>query len=398
MKASALRRIWVIFSKEVQDNLRDTRSVLSSSFSAVLGPALLLGMIVLLGRTVLAGGRDAPLVLPVQGAENAPALVEFLTSSRVHITAAPADPLAAVRSGEVDLALIIPPGHMENFSQGLPAEVQIVMDPTRQSATLSIQRTQTLLNNYSAQIVAMRLMARGVNPEVVIPLAIERVDVSTPRTQVLMFLNVMPYFVIVVVFVGGMYVIIDATAGERERGSLEPLLINPAARWEFVIGKMAASLPFAVATLILTLAAFGVAFNAFPIEDYIGVQLSIDVRALFGIFLISLPMVLMASGLQMVIATFTRSFKEAQTYVSLLPLVPALPGIALAFLPIRPTLGSMLIPTYGQQILINQFMRGEVVNPVHILASAAATLALAVLFILLAIRLYQQERILFGGK
>jgi sodium transport system permease protein len=398
MKASALRRIWVIFSKEVQDNLRDTRSVLSSSFSAVLGPALLLGMIVLLGRTVLAGGRDAPLVLPVQGAENAPALVEFLTSSRVHITAAPADPLAAVRSGEVDLVLIIPPGHMENFSQGLPAEVQIVMDPTRQSATLSIQRTQTLLNNYSAQIVAMRLMARGVNPEVVIPLAIERVDVSTPRTQVLMFLNVMPYFVIVVVFVGGMYVIIDATAGERERGSLEPLLINPAARWEFVIGKMAASLPFAVATLILTLAAFGVAFNAFPIEDYIGVQLSIDVRALFGIFLISLPMVLMASGLQMVIATFTRSFKEAQTYVSLLPLVPALPGIALAFLPIRPTLGSMLIPTYGQQILINQFMRGEVVNPVHILASAAATLALAVLFILLAIRLYQQERILFGGK
>jgi sodium transport system permease protein len=398
MKASALRRIWVIFSKEVQDNLRDTRSVLSSSFSAVLGPALLLGMIVLLGRTVLAGGRDAPLVLPVQGAENAPALVEFLTSSRVHITAAPADPLAAVRSGEVDLVLIIPPGHMENFSQGLPAEVQVVMDPTRQSATLSIQRTQTLLNNYSAQIVAMRLMARGVNPEVVIPLAIERVDVSTPRTQVLMFLNVMPYFVIVVVFVGGMYVIIDATAGERERGSLEPLLINPAARWEFVIGKMAASLPFAVATLILTLAAFGVAFNAFPIEDYIGVQLSIDVRALFGIFLISLPMVLMASGLQMVIATFTRSFKEAQTYVSLLPLVPALPGIALAFLPIRPTLGSMLIPTYGQQILINQFMRGEMVNPAHILASAAATLALAVLFILLAIRLYQQERILFGGK
>jgi sodium transport system permease protein len=398
MKAPALRRIWVIFAKEVQDNLRDTRSVLSSSFSAVLGPALLLGMIVLLGRTVLAGGRDAPLVLPVQGAEYAPAFVEFLTNNQVLITAAPADPLAAVRTGEVDLVLIIPPGHMESFSQGLPAEVQVVMDPTRQSATLSIQRMQTLLNNYNSQIAAMRLMARGVNPEVVVPLAIERVDVSTPRTQVLMFLNVMPYFVIVVIFVGGMYVIIDATAGERERGSLEPLLINPAARWEFVIGKLAASLPFAVATLVLTLAAFGVAFNAFPIEDYIGVQLSIDVRALFGIFLISLPMVLMASGLQMVIATFTRSFKEAQTYVSLLPLVPALPGIALAFLPIRPTLGSMLIPTYGQQILINQFMRGEVVNPVHILASAAATLALAVLFILLAIRLYQQERILFGGK
>jgi sodium transport system permease protein len=398
MKAPALRRIWVIFAKEVQDNLRDTRSVLSSSFSAVLGPALLLGMIVLLGRTVLAGGRDAPLVLPVQGAEYAPAFVEFLTNNQVLITAAPTDPLAAVRSGEVDLVLIIPPGHMESFSQGLPAEVQVVMDPTRQSATLSIQRMQTLLNNYNSQIAAMRLMARGVNPEVVVPLAIERVDVSTPRTQVLMFLNVMPYFVIVVIFVGGMYVIIDATAGERERGSLEPLLINPAARWEFVIGKLAASLPFAVATLVLTLAAFGVAFNAFPIEDYIGVQLSIDVRALFGIFLISLPMVLMASGLQMVIATFTRSFKEAQTYVSLLPLVPALPGIALAFLPIRPTLGSMLIPTYGQQILINQFMRGEVVNPVHILASAAATLALAVLFILLAIRLYQQERILFGGK
>lgn len=226
----------------------------------------------------------------------------------------------------------------------------------------------------------------------------EQVDVATPQSQAVIFLNMMPYFIVLVVFVGGMYVIIDATAGERERGSLEPLLINPAARWEFVIGKLAASVPFAVFSVFLNLLAFAAAFNLFPVEDYIGFQLTLDLGALTGIFLVSLPMILLASALQMIIATFTRSFKEAQTYVAFLPLIPALPGIGLAFMPVKPALWTMLIPTFGQQLIINQLMRGEPVNPVNVVVSAAATLLAALILIYVAVGMYQNERILFGTK
>jgi len=294
--------------------------------------------------------------------------------------------------------LIIPEGYARQFASGQPATIRVVLDTSRQSALATVERARSLIEGYSQQTAVMRLMARGIHPAVITPLAVEQIDVSTPESQSLIFLNMLPYFVIFGIFLGGMYVIIDTTAGERERGSLEPLLINPAARWEFVAGKLLASVPFAIATLIFTLLAFWAAFNLFPVEEYIGMQLSINGRALVNIFLLSLPMIVLASALQMIIATFTRSFKEAQTYTGFLPIIPALPGLALAFLPVRPALWMMLIPTFGQQILINQFMRSELVNPLYIALSSVTTLIVALVLILVAIRMYSQERILFSNS
>ncbi len=340
----------VVFSKEVRDNWRDRRSLFSAMASSLIGPVILLFMIVILGKTLFKDAQETTLMLPLVGAENAPVLVQFLEQNGIEIRGAPADPEAAVRNGDLQVALVIPEGYGEDFSQGRPATVRVIFDSSRQSAIASVEKVRNLLEGYNGQIGAMRLLARGLDPVVTTPLAIEQVDVSTPQSQAVIFLNMMPYFVVLVVFVGGMYVIIDATAGERERGSLEPLLINPVPRWELVLGKLLASIPFAVFSVFMTLLAFAVAFNVFPIEDYVGFQLTLDVAALAAIFLISLPMILLASSLQMIIATFTRSFKEAQTYVAFLPLIPALPGIGLAFAPIKPSLWAMLIPTFGQQL------------------------------------------------
>jgi sodium transport system permease protein len=396
--ASAANRIWNVFSKEVLDNLRDRRSVISALASSLIGPILLLILIVIIGKSFFKDQTENPLRLPVAGAENAPSLVRFLEQNGAEILPAPVDPETEVRNGNVELVLVIPEGYGEEFTAGQPAPVRLVIDSSRQSALASVERANRLLEAYSQQIGSLRLLARGVNPSVIQTLAVERADVATPQSQALIFLNMMPYFIVMVVFLGGMYVIIDATAGERERGSLEPLLINPLARWEFVLGKLAASLPFAVFTVLLTLAAFALAFNAFPLEDYIGIQLSIHPAALGGIFLISLPMILLASALQMIIATFTRSFKEAQTYVAFLPLIPALPGIGLAFLPVKASLWTMLIPTFGQQLLINQMMRGEAISTLNVLVSTLATLVLAIALIFVAMKLYEREKILFGTK
>jgi len=394
----SLTRIYVVFRKEAMDNLRDRRSIFSALSSSLIGPVILVLLIYILGKSIFSDRLLNPLQLPVSGAENAPELILFMEQNGTQILPAPANPEVAVRNGDADVILIIPIGYDSEFSSGRPATVQLVLDSTRQSAISSVERTRDLLSAYNQQIASLRLIARGVNPTVTSPLAVENIDLATPQTQALIFLNMMPYFIVMVVFLGGMYVVIDTTAGERERGSLEPLLINPVARWEFVIGKLAASWPFAIFTLLCNLMAFALAFNVFPLEDYIGIQLSIDLTALGWIFVIALPMVLLASALQMIIATFTRSFKEAQTYVAFLPLIPALPGIGLAFLPVKPTLWTMLIPTFGQQLLINQLMRGEAVSPINAVASAAMTILVAIGLTYAAIRLYQRERLLFGTK
>lgn len=398
MKNLTLKPIWTIFLKETIDNLRDKRSVFSAISSSLVGPLLILLMIIVVGKTIFNDQIENALEIPILGRENAPELVKFLEQNNINLVDAPDNPEQAVKNGDEAVVLVIPSDYQENFSQGMPAAVQLVLDTSRQSNIAMVERLRRAINTYDSQIATMRLMARGISPTIISPIAIENIDMATPQSQGLVFLNILPYFIVMVTFLGGMYVVIDTTAGERERGSLEPLLINPVPRWQIVIGKLLASIPFALLAVLLCLAGFWVVFNAFPLEDYVGFQLSVSLEALIGIFLMSIPMTLLASGLQMVIATFTRSFKEAQTYVSFLPLIPAIPGMALAFLPVKASVWTMLIPTFGQQILINQLMRGERLSASHLWVSTLVTLTAAGLLILIAIHLYQREKVIFGVK
>ena len=391
-----MQPIWVVFQKEVVDNLRDRRTLGSAIFGALLGPLLILLLIIILGQAFFKEAGDKALVLPVIGAEHAPNLVQFLEQQNATLVPGPADPETAVRNGDVELVLVILEDYPADFSAGRPAAVQIVADSSRQSASLAVNRTRSLLDAYSRQISALRLVARGVSPAVIQPLTVQNVDTATPQSQVLIFLNALPYFLMFALFSGGAGVIIDSTAGERERGSLEPLLINPATRRAVVLGKLLAALPFAGGVLLITLAAYAVIFNLIPLEDFIGFRLSIDPLALASIFLVCLPMIVLASALQMIIATFARNFKEAQTYVGFLPLIPALPGLGLAFIPLKAELWTMLIPTFGQQLLINQLMRAEPISTVNVLISAVVTLLLAILLIAVSIRLYEREQIVLA--
>ncbi len=249
---------------------------------------------------------------------------------------------------------------------------------------------------YEGTIASLRLVARGVSPSVTDVLAVTTVDLATPESQAVIFLNTMPFLLIMTIFIGGMNVIIDATAGERERGSLEPLLTNPVRRSEFVLGKLLASLPFSLFTVALALLLFGLGFNLVPLEEYVGFKMSIGYPVLWSLFWLSVPMVILASALQMVVASFTRSFKEAQTYLSFLPIIVGLPGAFLAFLPVKASLVNMLIPTFGQSILINQFLRGETVSQTYMLVASITTLAVALVLVVVSIRLYSQERIVFS--
>jgi sodium transport system permease protein len=390
-----MKKIWVIFQKELLDNLRDTRSWMTGLFWALFGPLILGGMIMLLGNTIREDVEES-LVLPVSGAENAPNLIAFLEQQDVVIVPAPTDPEAAVIAGDINVALIIPAEYGEDFSSGETANVQLVFDSTRQSAMVDINRAQNFLESYSSYIGLLRLTLRGVSPEVMRVIQIEEVDTATPQSQALVFLSMLPYFIIFAIFNGASPVITDATAGERERGSLEPLLINPLPRGWVAIGKMISAVPFAIFNLIITLAGFAAVFRLLPMEELLGIQIGFDLGALVAVFLICLPIVLLACAIQTLIASFAKTTKEAGTYLPFIGLIPSLPGIALAFLPVKPDLWTMLIPTFGQQILINQFLRAEPISAMNILISAILTILLAVVFTYIAIKLYEGERIIVG--
>jgi sodium transport system permease protein len=395
---AALRRIWIVFRKEGIDNLRDRRSVASSLLTPVIMPIFLIAMIMVIGQTLMQEIVEKPLDLPVIGQEKAPGLIAYLKEYNVNILDAPADPSAAIREGEVNVVLEITDDYGAALREGRPAPIKIYLDSTRQSASPYIERLNTLLSGYESTIGALRLYARGVDPNVMNAISVERMDIATPQSNAVLFLNMLPFLVVMTVFVGGMYVVIDTTAGERERGSLEPLLINPVARRDFVLGKLLASLPFAVACLALTLLLFGLGFNLIPLENFIHVRMNIAPLVLLNIFWISLPVVLLASTLQMVVASFTRSFKEAQTYLPFLPLVAGMPGAFLAFMPVKATLWVAALPIFGQSVMMSQLLRGETIPLLNVLVSVLVTLCVTLALVVLAVFLYKREGIMFGAK
>jgi sodium transport system permease protein len=383
----------VVFAKEVVDNLRDRRTLAAALLYPFLGPGLILLMVLAIGE--LSKEAERPLKVPVAGKENAPNLVAFLAQNRAEIEDAPEDPEAAVRSGEKDLVLVIPPGFGEEFRNGSPATVRLVVDPSRNDTLAAIQRADTLVRAYGEQMGRLRLQARGVDSGIVDAIAIETIDVSTPQSQGARMLAMAPYLVIISLFVGGMYLAIDSTAGERERGSLEPLLINPVSRTDLVFGKAAAVLLFTLVALLETLLGFAAILNFVPLERYLGVQMSLPPRSLLAILIVSVPLMVFVVGLQMMIASYTKSFKEAQNYISVMLLVPAVPALVMAILPVDESLWLALVPTVGQQLFINQILRAEEVSLPHVLLSSSATLGIGALLLYLVVRRYAREAILF---
>ena len=386
---SQVRTVW---RKEMVDALRDRRSLMTALLYPVLMPLMIMVMFSALARLE---GSDRPLETPIAGREHAPNLVAWLEEQGALVVEPPADPDAAVRDGDVDLVLVIDEEYGEQFRSVQPAVVQLVHDSSRTASRASIRRTRTLLRNYSNQVALLRLMARGVSPGVMQAVRVDDLDLATPAQSAARFFAMLPMFLILASFIGGLNVAIDTTAGERERGSLEPLLVNPVSRAALTAGKWITTCLFGLASAWLTLVTFLFLMRFVPLEQ-LGVQLSLDGRQLLLMAIAVAPMALFASSLQMFAATFARSFKEAQTYVSLLVFLPMIPGMVTQVYPLQSAAWMMLVPALSQQLLLVDFMGGEPVSAAGLATSAAATALLACLFLALTSRMLRQEKIVFG--
>jgi sodium transport system permease protein len=201
---------------------------------------------------------------------------------------------------------------------------------------------------------------------------------------------------LIAAFTGGLYLAIDSTAGERERGSLEPLLLNPISRRSLVFGKLGATIVFATAAVLITISVFAGLISWGPVQNFMRLNLSFQAIDMVTIFLITMPVVLLAASLQVLLASYARSTKEAQTYTSYLVFLPTLPGVFLSVLPIKAALWLIALPIVGQMLLILKIFRGEALLTGELLLATGTTLLLVIISLVVAIRLYERERILFG--
>jgi sodium transport system permease protein len=385
-----------VYKKEVRENLRDRRSLFNS---VLLGPILF--PILFIGLAYFAGNKqqeraEKVLEVPVVGAEHAPNLVSFLEQQGVVIQSAPEDPEASVRAQEIQVIIRIPELFSEQWKTGKPAVVEVIADPSRRESDIPMRRVKGLLRAYGGQIGQLRLQLRGVSPTLSTAVMVKDVDLSTPQSRGMLVMIMLPYVLMITAFTGGMHLAIDSTAGEKERKSLEPLLINPVPRWQIMLGKMAATATYAFASLVLTLLAFRFAFPLLP-TGALGVDLNLSANAVGSILLTILPVVVLAAAMLTTLAALAKSLREAQSYMGLVFMIPMIPSLIFMVNPMKPETWMMAIPMFSQNLLIGEFVRGESINTLWLAMSMGSTLLVGFGFAAIAATLFNRPRIVFSS-
>lgn len=385
--------ILVMLWKEIIDNLRDRQTVF---YALLFGPVLLplcIGGALVAGLKQATVSFDEPASLAVSYADRAPNLIEFLRTHNMDVEEAPEDIEGSVRRGDVPIVLEIPTDYAEALRAGQPAPLVVHVNDGDKHSSKEARKLSTLLRVYAQTLNALRMQHRGIDPSVFNSVDVSLKDVSSNGFRGQLLASLLPFLLIVAMVMGGFYLAIDTTAGERERQSLEPLLSLPVARYKLVLGKYLAVLVFVTLSSVLTAVSVFLVFRFFS-PEMAGGELSFDAPTIFKAWLLASPLVFFISAVLMTVAASTRSSKEAQTYLGLLMVFPMAPFFILQFVNVKSANTTMAFPMLGQYQLLERVVLQDSISTTHIVLSASGTLLAAALLIFVAVRLYSRERVL----
>jgi len=387
------RALGVVYLKEMRDALRDRRTALMVLIASILtGPVTLV-----LVAQFISGLEEKASTLKVRliGQQYAPALVNFLRRSDVEIEEAPADYEAKIKEGRLDAVIVVPGDFEERYLSGDGAKVDIVFDDSRTDSGPAIRQAERLLRAFNKEAGMLRMIARGVSPDLTEPVKVSHVNTATPRQKGAFLLFLIPMFAILSPLLGGMTIAIDSTAGERERGSLEPLLANPVPVSQVVMGKWLAAWSFATLVATLTLGGFVIAAS-FYAQKRLAALMAFGAPEFVQFVAMVIPFAAMTAAIQMVICTYGRTYREAQTYVSYLATVVSFVPLIVMFSGLKDAFWQLLVPVLGQQVVLGRVVRGDELTATDWAIPAAIAFAIAAAGVWLVSRLLREERIVFG--
>ncbi len=386
-----MKTLITVMFKELTEIFRDRKIIFNGLLlSPLLFPVLILG-IGALAENRAKTQLESELKLPVLGAEHAPNLVAFLATQNIRVEPAPKDAEALIRDQEKDVILKIDEDYGKDWRESRAATVEILHDSSRQDSQIPVRRVERAIQGYSRQAGAVRLIARGIDPSLDQAVLVTYRDLATPEAKRGMLLAFFPYLLIMTAFLGGAYLVMDATAGERERQSLEPLLATPASRGAIMSGKIAAACAFGMLGLLLTLLSFKLSFAFVTSGPFKGMDVSM--LAIGKLLVVLLPMVLIGTTLLTLISASVKTLKEAQSYMAFLMLLPILPTIILLVNPVKNALWMFATPFLSQNQLILMVLRSEAITTVQWATYIGAGFGLGAVLWFIAAGLYHREKL-----
>ena len=384
----------IVAKKEFRDGVRDKRALLSAFFFPLSAP---LFIYFLLNAVIEMSQVDKTVSVPIYGADAAPGLIAYLTEAGIDVDHRDPQTLDEVKSQvadqTLDFALMIPEDFQNTMVSYQPPDLLIVSDSSRNDVAAQVGQLRRVLNQYNQELISLRLIARGVSPKVTIGARPISIDVASDQKRTANVLNFIPIYVLMAAFVAGLGIAIDGTAGERERKSLEPLLINPIRPIDIVFGKWFASGTFALLGMLATLVLCVVAMFALPIEE-IGLSFEISTKQALALLMVSLPVPYIAASLQILLGLFAKSFKDAQSYIGILVILPMVPVIIRQFMPFVTEPWMAGIPIFAQSVLMMDVLAGSGYSFLGLSVALVSGFVASALLCLVAARLLTTERMI----
>ena len=379
-----MKAAWRVFCKEWVDALRDRRTLLMVLLSSVaVGP-----LVLVLVSSLVSGleQRAEARVVWVVGIEHAPSLRNYLERQTSSVRAAPADHEEALRRGRLgDPVVVVPPNFEADLARGELPVVELLSASGNQRAQTGLPRVRALLRGFDAERQALMLAMRGTSAAMLQSIVLEERDLGTPAERAAALAGMVPFFLLMAVVYGALNAALDTTAGERERGSLEPLLMTPASRWSLVLGKWGA------------VAAVGMLIAALGSVSFLPAQWLLRSETLAAMFrygpgeaaaflALLLPLAGALSALMMAIAIRCKTFKEAQASTTLIVLVVSLLPLVTIFNLGGEARWHLWVPALAQVTLMGRVLRGDAVPVADIALTWGVCALLGVLALAYVVR------------
>lgn len=385
-----MMQLKALMVKEFKEAFRDRRALMVAMSMALLMPVMIMVML----KVAIKEAVDNPAVyVKYNGEQHAPKLIKALKDENIlSFIDVPKD--EERNWNERNIELTIPDTFAADMAAGKPIELTLRADYNEKSLSTPIRRIKDVINQHSLAIGYKRLLVRGIDIKLLQPIKLLEQDTSLPSSNAMMITLILGVYLMMAAFMSGLPVAIDSSAGERERNVLEMLLCQPVSTLKIVLAKLSCASSISIISIVLMLVLTSVAMNFVDLTK-IGATFSIDAQTFVILLLLLIPICFLAASLQLLFAFQAKSFKEAQSTVTMLIMAPSFIPFALMMMDDKPAWVEWM-PISGQSLLMEDVFKGLPIDWSALLFTSAATIALTVGLVLILAKRLTSEKVVMS--
>lgn len=385
-----MMQLKALMVKEFKEAFRDKRALMVAMSMALLMPVMIMVML----KVAIKEAVDNPAVyVKYTGEQHAPKLIKALKDDNIlSFSDAPEDEQR--NWNERNIELTIPDTFAEDMAAGKPIELTLRADYNEKSLKSPIRRIKDVVREHSMTIGYKRLLVRGIDIKLLQPIKLLEQDTSLPSSNAVMISLILGVYLMMAAFMSGLPVAIDSSAGERERNVLEMLLCQPVSTLKIVLAKLSCASSISIISIILMLVLTSVAMNFVDLTK-IGATFNINASTFAILLLLLIPICFLAASLQLLFAFQAKSFKEAQSTVTMLIMAPSFIPFALMMMDDKPAWVNWL-PISGQSLLMEDVFKGLPVDWNALMFTSVATIALTAALVLTLAKKLTSEKVVMS--